>query len=77
MDSKEQTSAANALVEWFNSQEIGSADALAVMQKVTAKILIAKASDTVDMRRKYDAFALDLANRINDRAFQVIHGKRK
>ena len=77
MDPKEQTAAANALVEWFNSQEIGSANALSVMQRVIAKILISRAADTIEARKRFDSFALDLANRINDRAFQVIHGKRE
>jgi hypothetical protein len=39
MDNKERTQAANALIQWFNSQDISQADAEIVILKVTAKIL--------------------------------------
>jgi len=42
MENKERTEAANALIRWFNSQEITSADAEVVMLKVAAKLMAAR-----------------------------------
>ena len=36
----EAKAAGNALIEWFNSQEIGPDDAFIIMQKVVAKIVV-------------------------------------
>jgi hypothetical protein len=77
MSQKEQTQAANALIEWFNSQEIGKADAHTVMIKVFAKLLISSPADTRTMREAFDRLTADLANECNNRAVNLIHGSRK
>ena len=76
MDNKERTQAANALIEWFNSQEISQSDAKAVMAKVIAKICVSSKGDTVEVRKLFDAYLVHLADEFNNRAYQVIHGKR-
>jgi hypothetical protein len=42
MENKELTEAANALIRWFNSQEITSGDAEHIMLKVAAKLVAAR-----------------------------------
>jgi hypothetical protein len=77
MDQKERTEAANALVNWFNSQEISQADACAIMSKVVAKILVGAVSGphTPDVRQALDStldqFTLGLVHDMNDRIFHV------
>jgi hypothetical protein len=77
MTPKEQVQAANALIEWFNSQEIGKANAHAVMIKVFAKLLISAPADIRTLREAFDRLAVDLANECNNRAVNLIHGSRK
>lgn len=77
MAKSEQTQAAEALIQWFNSQEISASDAKAVMAKVLVKIMIKSNSDTIEMRKIFDAFIVDLANEANQRAFNVVHRKGK
>jgi hypothetical protein len=75
MDTKEQIQAANALVQWFNSQEITEHDAAAIMSKVLAKILVGaiKGSHTAAQRQSLDlavdVVLLQLTHDINDRIF--------
>ena len=77
MDTKQQTEAANALVNWFNSQEIPQADACAIMSKVIAKILVGSVhgAHTPDVRKVLDStldqFILALVHDMNDRIFHV------
>ena len=80
MDTKEQTQAANALVGWFNSQDIAQRDAEAIMRKVIAKLIVTYAGvtpkgSTLDSQRLLDA-ALDdhmlaLVHDVNDRLHHV------
>ena len=77
MTPQEQTQAANALIQWFNSQEIGKANAHLVMIKVFAKLLIAKPTDIRTIREAFDRLTADLANECNNRAVNLIHGGRK
>ena len=77
MDNKERVSAGNALVNWFNTQEISPEDARAIMSKVLAKIIVGnlKGATTPDVRRELDqtidATLLQLVHDVNDRLFQV------
>ncbi len=77
MSPKEQTAAANALIGWFNSQELGPAAAREVLVKVFAKMLINKPDDVRTMCEAFDRLAADLANECNNRAVALIHGARK
>ena len=78
MDTKQHTEAANALVNWFNTQEIAPADAACIMSKVVAKILVGAVSGphTPDVREAIhtgvDLFTLHLVHDINDRLHQVL-----
>lgn len=76
MDNKERAQAAAALIEWFNSQEIGQSDAKAVMAKVLAKIMVRGPKDTIDMRAIFDAFIVQLADEANNQAYRTIHKRR-
>lgn len=72
MDSKETISAANALIEWFNSQEVHPRDARSIMSKVIAKLMVTEFSSTRgNMSDILDSFTLQLAHDINDRSFQM------
>lgn len=73
MDSKEHAQVGNALVEWMNSQEVSQADALAVMSKVIAKIIVRSTDPKRDaVTKAIDTFNLNLVNDINAH----IYGKR-
>jgi hypothetical protein len=77
MDARERTQAANALIEWFNSQEIPPHDAAVIMTKVTAKIIVGAihGAHTHDQRTQIndavDDITLQLVHEINDRIFHV------
>jgi hypothetical protein len=77
MESKERVEAANALIQWFNSQDISQKDALVVMNKVAAKIIVGAlpASTTPAQREALDtltdAHTLSLVHEINERLFHV------
>jgi hypothetical protein len=77
MDTKQHTEAANALVQWFNSQEITQADACVIMSKVIAKCLVGSVhgAHSPDVRRALDStldqFILTLVHDMNDRIFHV------
>lgn len=80
MDNKEHTEAANALINWFNSQDIAVADAAEIMSKVIAKILVSAVSNarTPNARREainegVDLFTLHLVHDVNDRLHHVRH----
>lgn len=81
MDHKEQIAAANALVEWFNTQEVKPSDAVLVMSKVIAKIIVgtlAGPQTTPDVRKvldgAIDSIMLQLVHDTNDRLF---HARRR
>jgi len=46
MENKDRVAAANALISWFNSQDIGSRDAESIMLKVIAKLMISRIRNT-------------------------------
>ena len=75
MDAKDRTSAANALVGWFNSQEIPPNEAARIMSKVLAKILVGslRAPHAPETRQELDdaidAIMLQLVHDMNDRLF--------
>jgi hypothetical protein len=75
MDTKSHIEAANALIQWFNSQEIAPGDATKIMSKVVAKIIVGalKGSHTAAERRALDDTVdhvmLQLVHDINDRIF--------
>ena len=80
MDAKERTQAANALVAWFNSQDIAPRDAAAIMRKVQAKLIVSYAGvsssgSTPDSQRLLDAAVDDhmlaLVHDVNDRLHHV------
>jgi len=80
MDSKEHVKAGNALIGWFNSQEILPSDAECIMIKVLAKLLVTEAGFTPGgsppnaqklLDHAIDSFTLDLVHAINDRLFHV------
>lgn len=77
MDNREQVLAANALIEWFNGQEIHMADASMVMAKVIAKIIISKVGwqDRQSILDLMDATNLAIAHELNDRIVAVARGK--
>lgn len=73
----ETTKAANALIQWFNSQEISQSEALAVMNKVAAKIIVGdiRSPTTADVRQRLDDIMArlhtDLAHEINERLYET------
>ena len=46
MENKDRVAAANALISWFNSQDITSRDAEIIMLKVMAKLIISRIGNT-------------------------------
>jgi len=81
MESREKTAAANALIEWFNSQEIAQQDAMDVMSKVMAKIFVSTTTGvltgphTPEAHRAFDTAVdrvhLQFIHDVNDRLFHV------
>lgn len=70
MDSKEHAQAGNALVQWFNGQEISHKDALLVMSKVMAKIITMNVPPRrTDLEREIDRVTLQLVNDVNARTY--------
>lgn len=72
MDSKDAKAAGNALVGWFNAQEITQEDALVVMSKVAAKVIVAGAAKPLTretLHRAIDQFTLMLVNDVNAHTF--------
>lgn len=68
MTPKEHKEVGNALVAWFNSQEVGKADALMVLSKVAAKILVSSVPRDAGrdpMTKAIDMFTLNLVNDVN------------
>lgn len=72
MDTKDQVAAANALIEWFNSQEIGPSDAQKIMSKVLAKLLAPPRGPHLPreaLQKRLDTFTLNLAHDVNERTY--------
>ena len=77
MDTKDQVAAANALIQWFNTQELPPADALKIMSKVMAKVVVANLPESTTARERreldilVDTITLQLVHDINDRLFRT------
>ena len=76
MNSKEHAQAGNALVQWFNSQEIGPSDARAIMCKVLATTLARGVTTRADANKAIDNLALQLVHDLNDQLYKNRHGGR-
>lgn len=76
MDNKELTAAANALIQWFNSQDIASRDAEEIMSKITAKLIIARGTSPQDITDELNKHNLKLVKDLADRIYQVNKDKR-
>lgn len=74
MSPKEQAQAGNALVGWFNSQEIGPSDAQAIMSKVLALRLTLGVKTRDEANRALDTFMLQLVHDMNNRLYSRKHG---
>ena len=57
----EHKAAANALIEWFRTQDLGPEDASLVMQKVWAKIIIDGTTDLKEISPIMRALQLNLS----------------
>jgi hypothetical protein len=80
MDNKELTSAANALINWFNSQEISGSNIDAVLHKVIAKLLISRMPktslpDEYPLQKIIDTFTKKLVDEMNNRAYYTRYPK--
>ena len=83
LDSKQKAAAANALIQWCNSQDLGPADAEAVLSKVLAKLLLRKLpagvrppDDPYRLNKIVDTFTLHLVHDVNEQAYNDRHTKR-
>lgn len=73
---RERTAAANALIEWFNGQEIKIAEAEAIMLKVQAKLLCARTRpDVFALEEVVDRHTTDLIHEMNERLHAIRRGK--
>lgn len=72
---RELAQAGNALIEWFNNQELSSSNSLQVMSKVIAKIIVDARPDTERHRGPIsdaiDNFTFILVNDINARLYNT------
>lgn len=76
MDNRELKEAGNALIQWFNSQEINQLDALMILSKVAAKIIAKNAPATrKGLEQAVDTFTLTLVHDVNAHTFSDKWGK--
>lgn len=69
---RERTAAANALIEWFNGQEIRSSEAEAIMHKVLAKMLVGRTRPGVfALKEALDRHTTDLVHEMNERLHAI------
>lgn len=57
MTEKEYDDAANALIDWFKSQDIKPSDGALIMLKLIATQLVARTTDLKDLREAIDNIA--------------------
>ena len=78
MENKDRTAAANALISWFNSQEIGSVDAERIMLKVMAKLIVERIRNTHPdtINKELDEHNRVLGHELIDRIHSVRRLKR-
>ena len=78
MENKELVAAANALIRWFNSQQITSGDAEWIMLKVAAKLICQRVKsthpETIDF--EMDEYTRILSHELIERIYQT-RGKDK
>ena len=67
MDNKQRTEAGNALIQWFNSQEIPPSDAEAIMLKVMAKLILLRIDATRPTRNAF------LDNAVEHNHLHLVH----
>lgn len=59
--------ASNALVQWFNAQRIKPSEALACMERVTGKLIIARTRpDVIELSNALDDHSVSVAHSMND-----------
>lgn len=70
MDANEIKEAGNALVHWFNTQELTPEQSLLVMRKVIAKIILKKVDGTDDraVHHAVNALSIDIIHDVLDAA---------
>lgn len=62
MTQLEHKDAANALVSWFNSQDINPMDAKIIMRMLLAKVIIDTTTDLIQIADILKSFNFDLAS---------------
>lgn len=63
-----RTQAANALIEWFNGQEISQLEAEAIMHKVFAKLIVGRVRhDVFEFEKAVARHQTDLVHEMNER----------
>jgi hypothetical protein len=77
MENSEHTAAANALIRWFNSQQIGGADAEYIMLKVAAKLICSRvrATHPETIQFEMDEYTRILSHELIERIYQTRGGK--
>lgn len=68
MTKLEHRDAANALVQWCNSQQIGRTDALCVLEMVLAKLFMDETTDLMLIGEVFNAHMKRVAHYYADRA---------
>jgi hypothetical protein len=73
MENRDLVAAANALIDWFNSQEVSSKNAEAIMLKVIAKLIVKRinANESVQIKVELDDHHRVLAHEIVERIYQM------
>ena len=66
MTRKEILDAADAMMSWFESQEIAPSDAVEIMARTIAGIISIKANDAEDKRKGAAALHKDILNLLRD-----------
>ena len=76
MENREQIQAANALIRWFNSQGISSADAENIMLKVAAKLIAARVRSTHPDQISFemDEYTRILSHELIERIYHTRNG---
>ena len=73
MENREHVAAANALVRWFNSQQISAIDAEIIMLKVAAKLIAARIRNTHPDQISFemDEYTRILSHELIERIYQT------
>lgn len=74
----EQAEAANALVQWFNSQEIVQVDAAAIMRYAQARLFVAEnRKDVFALQEALHDFQLQFVHEVNERIHKNARDSRR